>query len=684
MNAPSGIVSPASNGAGPVLAPMPAPLSLPAADPRPPERPASSQPVATMAAHRRIQDLNKQWEERRREGAAAASRGDLLDFDGSSGDSSDSSDMDEDSSSSDGDIVHVPAKAAPAASARQSPAPARATPKPLISTTPVPLPDFLRTATNGEAGVSFKASLEPEPATSTTAASQARKPATPTVSGAATATPSASAPAPGSPRADTAQDRRERALHFTTESALKRLREVRAEAGSQPRPAAAADMRFATPGELLARIRQSAGAPQGPRASSGNESEESRSSEGGAYEDEADEGDILMEDNPPLPSTETSKPESRNALVFTLDGRLYSVLNRTDAPNEPSRGAIIPTNYQLQPEPPRYICPVRDCRRLMKNMVGLGGHFNAKHSHSTFNDNRDGTLSLVSTYRNLGAFSPAIVVSQNPLPPDAPPPIEPQLPTLTAYSKRKEEVASPGLSTRSSATPALAPVVVSDIPPPMPAAPGDAASSDVCRYLHSFLPADQAVPRRRDDVLYMMGLPQRRTLPPMWISYHRGIALSVAFYASALAYLVGDEITGSKACKRKALSTSRLSDRCIALPSVMPEMAKRAFHRAPTCVGCFYRNCVTRQRNDCDWVKRSRAPSQSPAERADEAPAVGAPAPGSKTGSEQDDGPVALGQPLVALSSTREPRLKRSASNAEPGPGGVRAPKALRPLRKRE
>ncbi|TQN69332.1 hypothetical protein CSHISOI_06173, partial [Colletotrichum shisoi] len=128
--------------------------------------------------------------------------------------------------------------------------------------------------------------------------------------------------------------------------------------------------------------------------------------------------------------TEADNPFSQGLGEFHVtrgpDPRGYSQW-RTPQGTESSCGTILPTNYQLYPNP-QYplICPVRNCRILFHKMNSLGAHFCAKHRSSKFNDNLDGTLSFVDYYKKAGArYTPPIVVSQKPLRGDEPPMPEP-------------------------------------------------------------------------------------------------------------------------------------------------------------------------------------------------------------------------------------------------------------------
>ncbi|KAM0293230.1 hypothetical protein ACHAO9_001951 [Fusarium lateritium] len=265
-----------------------------------------------------------------------------------------------------------------------------------------------------------------------------------------------------------------------------------------------------------------------------------------------------------------------------------------------ARGAVIPPNYKLHDDPElQFICPVRDCRRLFNGLKGLGGHFGAGHCSTTFNDNGDGTLTKVGSYQKNGpGGTPGIVVSRNPLPPDAPPPVDPGLSTFaSAHQSRMSRVAElEKKSTRlqGSMSQPPAPPVLSD-------------PSNVKFYLHLHLsPAQRA--HRREDINFMLALPRKRDLPESWKQIHRGSNLDLNHYACALAYLTGRVVTGSEQCIANATRPSaRLSQPCIALPPGMPLSAKQLFSTMESCVGCRYWCHLQRRSNGCDWCPEPKS-----------------------------------------------------------------------------
>ncbi|KAM4066364.1 hypothetical protein HRG_000473 [Hirsutella rhossiliensis] len=666
----------------------------------------ASTPASTeqMAAHHRILALNKAWKEKRARQLKERR-------DGEHGDSS--SDTDSDSSSD----VELP-WAAPAVMPRLRPS---ATPQataspgqlhsslqapsalgsrisnlsaapspslvlikrpanapPCVSQTPVPLPEFPRPP----------GSAKPPPAPFSTSAvgnAAASPTATSNPSSSFSSSSSPSVPTAATPqRAEAGDAARAQALHFTEALVLEHLQQAQAESTTSKAPATSV-MRFPTPGELLAKIRQSAAESGGdaptPTPPDGSSSRGSRRSSNDTDGQDAQDVSPAILDDGGL-SSESPRPSGQDhhgILLETADGRLYTLLKGTDGPDEPGRGALFPTNYKLHPDPPQFICPVRDCRRLMRNMASLGGHFGAKHCYSKFNDNLDGTLSLVATYKNANSMSPAIIVSRNPLPPDAPPAAEPCLPIITAAQQRRRlelqlRSSAPAASPSAAPSPARvpSPLVTSDIPAP---APEDGLPSDVCRYLHKFLPKKHAIPTRQ-DVRYMIHLPRRRSLPQSWLKRHRGERLDVPIYAAALAYLVGDEVTGPEACTL-IYQAGRLSLPCVALPSSMPEPSKCAFFKLPTCIGCFYRSYMQRQRNICKWAVGASVGASVEAGLNGAAPEKTG--PGLAEDSENEVEREETEEPTIdsrarTLASTRQLRLKRPAADASVSP----APKAIK------
>ncbi|KAK3401760.1 hypothetical protein B0T20DRAFT_458862 [Sordaria brevicollis] len=99
-----------------------------------------------------------------------------------------------------------------------------------------------------------------------------------------------------------------------------------------------------------------------------------------------------------------SKPatdvDSAEELVMATKDRKYSHWWDTDQKLKDTHGALIPEGYEFDHtwRGRLWICPVRSCRLVCKNIWGLGYHFAKLHSSASLNDNEDGTLSVVGTH----------------------------------------------------------------------------------------------------------------------------------------------------------------------------------------------------------------------------------------------------------------------------------------------
>lgn len=299
-------------------------------------------------------------------------------------------------------------------------------------------------------------------------------------------------------------------------------------------------MHFATGGELLARTLQSTHGTTATRL------RRTASPAVAAHlvtsDDTSDDDDIAM---PRPPPKAPAGHKQEQGLLSTQCQRPYNMLQQPDGQLQGGCGTLFPTNYALLPDDPRYICPVRDCRRLCDSLKSLGGHFSAKHCENRLNDNLDGTFSGVDRYKNASGGSPAIVGLRHPLPSNASPPAEP---TPSFSLKRRLDNGTPASAASSSA-----PTPQQDASAAPPAARpdkpvrSDGLMSDFCSYMDIVLGRKQRNPLR-DDVDYLKELPRLRPLPHAFTQRHHEKLLSSKQYACALAYLVGDEVTGPKAC----------------------------------------------------------------------------------------------------------------------------------------
>jgi len=237
----------------------------------------------------------------------------------------------------------------------------------------------------------------------------------------------------------------------------------------------------------------------------------------------------------------------------------------------------------------------------MDNLKALGGHFRAAHAGSAFNDNGDGTLSKVAAYeRSHLKHAPGVLISQNPLPPDAPPPVEP---TLSSANQLRDRARVSLPKSDPSWSPFSTPLVST----PLASTPS-LTDVDTVTYLHAFLSDKQTTPRR-PDIDYMVQLPRRRDLPERWLQYHQGEILDANHYTSAIAYMVGDEVHGDNRCtvfENNPGPSCRLSEPCIRLPAEMPHSAKEYFSKLRTCVGCRYLSHLKKAVNLCTWNTKPR------------------------------------------------------------------------------
>ncbi|OAQ75783.1 mif2/CENP-C like domain-containing protein [Purpureocillium lilacinum] len=606
----------------------------------PPQPPSLRHPPPALAAHHRIMALNDQWK-RGQVGAAPAPAQEKvpgIDAESSSSDEDEADSDDESDEDAEDESVHD-----------SSDGPARPMPS---SQTPVPLPSYTRGVVPSTAPVSASRVKPPPDAGQATSKPQAP----------ASLSPAIPSPKPAMPSGSQVDDAsvRAQALRFTEDAVSMQLQSVRdtsprsagsskdATPASRP-PSSSQGMRFASAAELVDRIRKDAETAQPPSAgedaawlaTNGGDDEGSEWEAGKTSSDQDDDDDLVELDEMPADFNKAPRPRPVPGLEIleARDGRPYNIFQGPDGRKDAARGAIIPTNYQLHPQAPRFICPVRDCRRLLKNLTALGAHFGNLHKKVTFNDNCDGTLTVLGPSRDKSqsGFYSGIVVSQNPLPPDAPPPAEPSQPPWQLQVAKIDRAPIPALpgssslpalstpalrsqdsvgseSSPAATTPTWAALGVSPPPPTIPRRGGARyviGASGITRppsppwetaagYLAGLLHKDSLVPNRA-DIKFFNRCVFRRKLPASWIEYHGGTMLAAPFYASAMAYMVGNYVGGRQACKKKKTSTRRLSDMCIRLPGGMPLEAKMAFSKTETCVGCHYYANLHRQRNACDW-----------------------------------------------------------------------------------
>ncbi|KAI5927521.1 hypothetical protein F4810DRAFT_648170 [Camillea tinctor] len=162
------------------------------------------------------------------------------------------------------------------------------------------------------------------------------------------------------------------------------------------------------------------------------------------------------QDQPPSISLEESQPRDKDSPTRNsaepMDEWKYTVWMLPSGQTMMTGGALMPRYYQQHDDPDHpWVCPIRSCRYCFRTLWGLGGHFNRLHRGCDFNDNLDGTLSIVKTRSGLGVLR-SKVVSKRPLDPNEPPMVEPQLPPMAAYKISKAAQARARAQARTQAS----------------------------------------------------------------------------------------------------------------------------------------------------------------------------------------------------------------------------------------
>lgn len=167
-----------------------------------------------------------------------------------------------------------------------------------------------------------------------------------------------------------------------------------------------------------------------------------------------------------LPTHKPSKisPPTKELLV-SASGREYS----KSIEGGLAFGILFPDGYATSSYPKLpWVCPVRDCQRVLAAIHNLGSHFTRQHRRTLFNDNGDGTLSKVGMHNQTRPF----VVSTVKHPASELEPLAPQGPA--GYRPKTENIALPGAIQkttevdvpRTASAPKTAKAI--DSPPPGP------------------------------------------------------------------------------------------------------------------------------------------------------------------------------------------------------------------------
>lgn len=175
-------------------------------------------------------------------------------------------------------------------------------------------------------------------------------------------------------------------------------------------------------------------------------------SEGNSEDDEEEEDDddmtsesssddsSIVEEPVALPSADIQHQESYPSTILEMaePGRLYTEFIHGGVTIK-AGPALFPVGYSksnINGLP--WICAVRSCRLVYKTSAGLANHARFTHKKAMFNDNMDGTVSLVGSYskKNESGHYPPVIVSKRPLNPKEPPMREPTIPTNKLISSK--------------------------------------------------------------------------------------------------------------------------------------------------------------------------------------------------------------------------------------------------------
>ncbi|ROW06802.1 hypothetical protein VMCG_04124 [Cytospora schulzeri] len=283
-----------------------------------------------------------------------------------------------------------------------------------------------------------------------------------------------------------------------------------------------------------------------------------------------------------------------NILEMATPTRAYVSWSDETISFQKSHGALFPDGYKKCTEIPDHpwICAVRSCRLTYKTNLGLFNHFKFTHKKAMFNDNMDGTLSLVGSYtlRNESGMSPPVVVSKRPLDPKEPPMLEPSIPIK---KQRRETHASISPKDASSATsPTGENMVTTDLKPvssslpqnPSPPANADPGSSEkMWEYIRPFLKVHDSIPTI-NWVRHVIHLPRVRDIKwnekrnkeyPYRDSHPRDITALVVF------------ATGVEA-PRPCAYCAEGKGPFIGCIMISPNASEEARHAVLACANCYY------------------------------------------------------------------------------------------------
>ncbi|ROT34586.1 hypothetical protein SODALDRAFT_329695 [Sodiomyces alkalinus F11] len=376
----------------------------------------------------------------------------------------------------------------------------------------------------------------------------------------------------------------------------------------------------------------------------------------------------------------SSHPEP---LLLTTDGdRPYNMWKHPgDGSLVSTNGALLPAGYTPYHDPDNpdleWICPVRDCRNLLGGVTRLGAHMNAKHHHSTFNDNGDGTLTWVGRYTNQpGRPSVPIVVSTNPPGPDEPPPVQPTVPAYIAQEKKRaKKLARLRLSSRKHAPKNKKSKSKSRISAAMTddSAPGKLLprKTSVIEYLHQHFGPELQLPDKGGSQMELLQLPRQRDLPPRWGLHYRFHTWGAPPVFSVALYLTGDVARDGRC--QVCTAGDGIWRQCVVAPKGASAGLRERLKG--TCAGCLFRSNNRRHRNICSFlvgklVADDLADREVLAEPipVDDVPTpTPAPAPAPATGAALALSAAEPAGSARPIRSTRLARLERSSTDVTTG-----------------
>ncbi|KAF5131196.1 hypothetical protein E5D57_007546 [Metarhizium anisopliae] len=269
----------------------------------------------------------------------------------------------------------------------------------------------------------------------------------------------------------------------------------------------------------------------------------------------------------------------------------------------------------------------------------------------TFNDNGDGSISKFGNYRNPSGRSPGIVVAQVPFPRATHPALKRGLgDDGVGPSKRQLEESDAGQDRKRRA-----------MSEDREHNQTTQFETDVSKYIAAVHSGFRTANRR--DISRMLALPRKRDLPEEFLDKHTYTDLAAQTYACAVAYVVGDEVSGRSACHAATGPLACLSKQCIVLPKSIQLDPKivRIFTPHHRCVGCAYLALMTSAPDRCELRTEP-----------------------SNAGSGDKVVPTSLGRPLPDVPTLRSsqpaPQQEQQSSPMPSGQGTEQTP-SRRPVR---